>query len=214
MRLLLILLSLIALTSCAQATTQATNESVFRVMTQVNGQYGGGSGFLVQVRGRQLIITNRHVCDRPNDNSTLLIDDNLRQVEGTIVLIAQYADLCAIKPLKPIKSPVFKVALHEPTLLDPITTHGYPGLGRLTHEWGYFVGEVVLNKNSDADTVGGQLVGLASFEVKGGQSGSPVLNMQGEVAAVVFAHESDGTGILVPHNKLQRFMAELEGSTL
>lgn len=159
--------------------------------------YSTGTGFHVRYGDKIVIVTNKHICD-PAEEGMLLEADG-QSLE--IIAISQFHDLCLIKSDRQEGLELASLFVNlQP--LDKVILVGHPrGLpltirkGRISHfDMAVFpwIGEAPLN----------------FFEITatsyGGNSGSPVTNLEGEVIGVLFAgyRNSHTEGMVVPLTSL------------
>jgi S1-C subfamily serine protease len=203
-------LALLTLISCTKTETRSYYSSTYSFTTNAVVQVRGdrsGTGFLLGTKRGPVIMTNHHICGKAT--AFEIENDGIRGY-GKVITTSPKHDLCILTP-----SSNYSVALRlsdfELDVGDVVESWGFPRLGPLTKRRGLYLGEEWLEKNSESDIVGGRNAARLSFEVLGGQSGSPVLNEAGEVVGVVYAHEGDGTGIMIPLSAVKEFVSEFEG---
>lgn len=173
----------------------------------------GGTGFQVQGKsGIQYTMTNRHICDGLESNESVGYKDAESEV-GRVKIIYrdEKADLClleAIPHLRPI--PVaWHILKHEDVFLV-----GHPGLRGLTMQRGYVIESVEINilnycfdnpKNFCDIKYDTYHINAISY---GGNSGSPVMDMLGQVIGVLFAGSrgQNTASYMVPLEDVQRVL--------
>jgi len=167
---------------------RAAREFTVRIRTLGCDRLGTGSGFVI---GDGLIVTNRHVVGQPREISISTWDG--RSFDARVEGIAQDADLAVIQ--------VVGTDLPAATLRDApavvgeaVAAIGYPGGGGAVITTGRVLGFVE-----------GGLLGEAvpsirvDAEVRQGNSGGPLIDMEGQVVGVIFALTAqDGDGLAVP----------------
>ena len=176
-------------------------------------QYGQvqGSGFVYDLEGRMIVVTNFHVVDGA-ENITVTFSDGNAYV-ATVLGSDAYADLAALsteapenelKPLQIAGSSTLKVG-------DPVVAIGNPfGLaGSMT------VGIVSqLGRTINESTTGGFSIAniiQTSVLINPGNSGGPLLNYQGRVVGITTAivANSQGLGFAIPSNTILREIGSL-----
>lgn len=183
--------------------------SVVRIFgTTPLGRRSGGTGFSVKAEsGRRYILTNKHICSLANDRGELKVEfpGLKRRYSRRIIEINENHDLCLVESL-----PSFRKALSVAKGLErgeTVFVVGHPKLYGLTVKEGEYVEEanimVAVSKgqvkpiviNPRKITGGGWSVPKVKnfissrFNVysRGGNSGSPIVNLRGEVISVLFA---------------------------
>ena len=170
-----------------------------------------GSGFVSNLTGQFVIITNYHVIDGATNITATFIDGDTYQVNVTGS--DPYADLAVLsanapqdeyKPLTITSSSMLEVG-------DPVLAVGNPyGLaGSVT------VGIVsALGRTITESTTGGYSIGnciQTTTPINPGNSGGPLLNYQGEVVGITTAIVSDsqGLGFAIPSSSILREIESL-----
>ncbi len=155
------------------------------VRIDVDGQHTG-SGFIIDASG--LIITAKHVVDRAGEYSVVFSDGARRKVQGIrmseksdcAVLLVKRKNLHALKLSTSIyiSQPVFVVGTPIDIALTNYVTRGI--ISKIGVFDGFFCDTPLIM--SDAD-------------VNPGNSGGPVLNMQGEVIGIAVGCYGFGMGL-------------------
>jgi S1-C subfamily serine protease len=170
-----------------------------------------GSGFVSNLTGQFVIITNYHVVDGATNITATFIDGDTYQVNVTGS--DPYADLAVLsanapqdeyKPLTITSSSMLEVG-------DPVLAVGNPyGLaGSVT------VGIVsALGRTITESTTGGYSIAdciQTTTPINPGNSGGPLLNYQGEVVGITTAIVSDsqGLGFAIPSSSILREIESL-----
>ena len=160
----------------------------------------GGTGFLFTVNGKTHIITNKHVCDGIGLNGVVQVNSDVG-IFWQKYKIDKKHDLCAIKAPK-ILGEGLKVGSSLFTGQN-IYMMGHPFLQpkRLVSGF-YFLTEKVLVQQY----LESYRMHLSSFP---GNSGSPILNMWGNVVGVLYAGSSSDS-LAVPLKDLLVFVNSLK----
>jgi S1-C subfamily serine protease len=175
----------------------SANESTVLVQVTKTGYLGsGGTGFCVDSAG--LFVTNHHVVVDAKDIRLILHPGKPREkcVTATVICSDQSLDLALLR----IRDSHVCAALPICSLDNPpgdIIIFGFPH-GKPTTSVG------------KTSTIGGYLPTKFLFNatVRPGNSGSPVLNMRGEVVGVAFARhrDNDGMGYAISAKQLKDFI--------
>jgi len=170
------------------AVLRAAREFTVRIRALGCDRVGTGSGFVLD---DGLIVTNRHVVGQPRDVSISTWDG--RSFDARVEGIAQDADLAVIRVDAP-DLPRATVREEPATIGEAIAVIGYPGGGGSTITTGRVLGFTegpILGEGVPAIRV--------DAEVRPGNSGGPLIDMQGQVIGVIFALTGPGgDGLAVP----------------
>jgi len=182
------------------------NESVVLIQTEL----GLGSGFVYDTKGH--IITNHHVIDDAETIQVTFLDGNISSAD--VVGMDIYSDLAVIKvdPETTTLRPVVLGSSSELTVGEPVAAMGNPfGLSdTLT------VG-IVSSLERTLDATGGYLViDIIQIDaaVNPGNSGGPLVNINGQVVGVNTAIQSEtgtftGIGFAIPSDTVKREINDL-----
>ena len=157
---------------------------------------GGGTGFFVQEEG--LLVTNRHVIDGKVRALAKLSNGEFLPVEGVLSMDSNGDLVLLTLGVKGIYFPTLSLTDTEIETGQPIIVIGSP----LGHEGTVLKGNV--SEVKDVSNFGKIIKHTAP--ISKGSSGSPVLNMKGEVVGVVVGYstvegESHGFAISVDRVK-------------
>ena len=162
---------------------------------------GGGTGFeMYTATGHKYTVTNRHMCEHGATNAVL----GNRTIPLRIIEISSISDLCLLEPI--IGLPALSRATSVPSPNDILDIYGFGALLPLTHTRGVFVGD---SDNMDLNIWAGFVPQYTTVSILPGNSGSPVLNTQGDVVSVAFAtgQEMDNRAFIVSLKDLALFLS-------
>jgi len=156
------------------------------------------------------VLTNQHVCDMgPNATYTLTLQSG-HKVQATFVRADPFADVCLLKANAII--PPLTLAKQNASQGDRVVAVGGPaGVFPIIVD-GIISGYYNMHMRHEPDEDGNFEIHfrsqVMSAPVYGGSSGSPVLNMDGEVIGIVFAvrGEKEHIAFLVPISEVWRFL--------
>lgn len=193
---------------------------------------GSATGFHVKAKsGNVIFVTNAHVCELKDDKNILMVQDTLnsqRLVPRRVLEIYKDNDLCAVEPLPgyeglsladdlSVGEPVWAIGyplgeslnISNGRVKDFGTTslisripieqcHG-PNLSKQTVQYWFFITEVCVVTFESVQT---------DVVIYGGNSGSPLLNIWGNVTGVVFAANTrTNWGRAVPLDHLKKLLS-------
>jgi len=206
-------------------------EIVFIKSTPESKLKGSATGFHIKARsGNIVLVTNAHVCEMADSNNIVLIQDKKysgRLVPRRVLEVYKDNDLCVVEPLPGYKG---LVRADNLSVGEPVWSIGYP-LGESLNISSGRVKDFGLTSfivNTPLDRCqGGNLtkkevmmffyvttVCVATYEsiqtdvaTYGGNSGSPLLNIWGNVVGVIFASNvRTAWGRAVPLNHLNKLL--------
>jgi S1-C subfamily serine protease len=194
---LLALLSLTVFAACSQSVNKFTvRESRFAhaspYVVKLESITTSGTGFqMILPGGRRYIVTARHVCNAAPLGLLMVGNETLR-----VLKVSKRADLCLVAPTR--RRGGLILAARPPRQLDDAFSIGHPeGMSAQYYE-GYMTGRYT-HPEAAADAY--------SFHAAGGQSGSPVLGIDGRVIGVIaWRWLTNGQALAVPWDELRRFI--------
>lgn len=215
---LLCLLILLIGTSCTKNTTNVytannqykTDKQLASNVVAFNSFVKGktyGTGFHVNYLGKTFILTNKHVCDaglRIDKGKALRVNNRIVK----IIKIDDQHDLCAVEATQ---SKGLSLAAREAEVLDSITLIGHPrGLPTIVRK-----GAIVEHGLQACISYYEGVRCLESTRISAlaypGNSGSPVLNIKGNIVGVLFAGSSyyPHEPLIVPYAYVKQFIQKI-----
>jgi S1-C subfamily serine protease len=184
------------------AVLRAAREFTVRIRALGCDRLGTGSGFVL---GEDLIVTNRHVVGTPREIAISTWDG--RSFDARVDGIARDADLAVVRVIG-LDLPVASIRTTPAVTGEPVAAIGYPGGGGATITTGMVLGF------TDGPILGESVPAIrVSAEVLPGNSGGPLVDVDGRVIGVIFALTGPGgDGLAVPVDVLVERL-EQEGFT-
>lgn len=208
------------------------------VVTLINVNGGGGTGFLVKGKsGKRYILTNNHICDSAEDKPLLAI---YKKDKYMVSVISRYAknDLCVVQAPE---SATDNLSLAKTvSMSERVYSIGHPLLEPITISQGELSSlvkiEIVVGTNMTPENCKGETYRLedlssnimagifgvlnicvrslmsngSTVNILPGNSGSPTVNIYGNVVGVVFAAVESGVhSYHVPLIDVKDFLATL-----
>lgn len=153
---------------------KGVRESVVQI-TGTNENSGFGTGWLIVPN---VVVTNEHVADYDSSyygRIAVRTIDNVR-VPGEVIYTDKYRDIALIKLDRELDKPTL-------TLTDSLVNEGEPviavGHPDRIENWATMAGLVTNNDYYEGESI------LTSLPTSSGASGSPILNLEGEVVGII-----------------------------
>ena len=149
-----------------------------------NNKWGGSGFYDITPQNNSYIITNEHVC---KNNFYMNVEDQEgKKFKAEVLFSSEDLDLCALKSTKQIG---FKLAKAYTDCGEYVIFMGYPLLQPFTVQVTQLCDRVALTT------------------VKPGNSGSPVINLDGELVGVIDALFRDTNfGLIIHLNQIYSFL--------
>lgn len=185
----------------ATSLLDRTDEQVYRKVTnsvvEVSTMEQGdtvpsfsGTGFVVKIGGKTVVITARHVVD--DLPVTVLVKNRLIKCE--VWKDKQY-DYAVLKPVTPISLPPLQFSSKTPVVGESCWMVGFPCPGEQPLQ--HVLSKFIINQYPVEDYERlGYIVGFG-WRLTGGSSGSPVVDSSGQVISIACAYFPETTDISV-----------------
>jgi len=200
------------------------------VVKLVNPKGGSGSGFVIKLKGKKFILTNKHVCMMNKGGDLSALDNKGGDTIVRVLVASRNYDLCLMTSRQDL--PALKLA-RSYDLFDNAYVIGHPlGLpitmtkGRLTSK------EIIqlpvsckekYDRKIKVPPLYRIILGISELCIKNhnsvrihapiypGNSGSPVLNIWGNVSGVVFAGstKAEFASYIIPLEDVRRFLKSI-----
>jgi len=170
-----------------------------------------GSGFVYNFSGRMVVITNYHVVQGAVNLTVTFIDGN--GYAATVLGSDPYVDLAVLsvnapssefKPLEIVSSSTLKVGDIVVAVGNPYGLAGSMSIGIVSA-----LGRTITEEQTSGYPIANIIQTTAPLNP--GNSGGPLLNLQGQVVGITTAIVSDsqGLGFAIPSNTILREIASL-----
>lgn len=197
----LILFLLLQVSGCAVAFAIGADDAIVDKAKRATfivsdaAKDSGGTGFVVNVGVLPMVVTNRHVCG--NDEAVILTNDFTgERYNGSVLKLGKIYDVCLIivdaKGTAEFRQHNTALTIKQTSLtpLSLIWTVGYPRL-KGPHFQSGFIEAVAIMPVTLSSFDGFVPIVRASFEAYSGQSGSPILDNNGNVIGMLMISFTD-----------------------
>jgi serine protease Do len=168
---------------------RSVNSGVARIESTTCDSGGIGTGFLVD---RNHVATAAHVVDGAAALSLKFGEKGAAHASGVVVGIDHDTDMALIKTDHPIAGHIFTLASKPPTVGDEIAAIGFPVDEPMTLTRGSVSG---LGRSIEIDGTSRSGMIQTDTAVNPGNSGGPMLELDGRVYGIVDAKRTDAEGI-------------------
>lgn len=167
---------------------------------------GHGSGFYIINHRRNLLVTAGHVCEHlisdPSITSSEIVKKDFLQANPKVVKIDKDVDLCALD-FNPPEYLLPLVVAKDITYPEEVMTAGYPLHDPFTVSFGFALGQY-------RDQLFPSISQFNSAPVFPGNSGGPLVKMNGEVVGVVSEGDNESHyGFTVSLENIHNFLREI-----
>jgi len=197
------LLTVTALTSLTVISSQVeeiyVRSTVGSEAVKVTGERGSGSGFYLKYKGKNIIVTNRHVCAIKSSEGNLKVSDEIQKQRTVYVLHeSNLADICILSGDE--KSHGLEISSSAVTSGQKVYIVGHPSGQAQTVSRAFFIQEIPITVMYEEliTSISSQFHGYS----RGGSSGSVITDIFGEVIGVLYAGN--------PYDNMQTFGVTLE----
>ncbi len=182
-------------------------DRVFKVLIQTFNGVGGGTASLVHTKKGNVILTNKHICEASEAGIITMLEQDGKRYYTEVLRMSQTTDLCLLKIPQDLKNErAYELAPKQPEKETPVYVFGHPYLEPLTENHGRYRHEFVLpEEKNEKYVLTGIYAGRLSFFIRPGNSGSPVINSDGDLVGVVFAVDQLG-GLAIPWISVVNFL--------
>lgn len=165
----------------------------------------GGTGFMIDTRG--FLVTNAHVVENARN---VAVQNNKGEYVATVVFSDPARDIAILKikddNFKPLPALPYAISKASAELSEPLFTLGYPR-NEIVYSQGYLSAKTGFN----GDTLSCQI----EIAANRGNSGSPILNKNGEIIGILNGRQTNTEGFVfaIQAKHIYRVLDELKKDT-
>ena len=220
-------------TSSAASQSQLFRIGADQTMMLVNpdNENSGGTGFAVKTEdGVRYTLSNAHVCEIGQKRGFMLAKKGNLSTRLRIIAISDNSDLCLLEALPGLEG--LELA-EEVSMFEGVYLVGHPLLMPISITAGWVRGRgvfgisycnvmrnntnfprIIRPQENDVDDIINMFDSCVKMRAaiitnnfsRPGNSGSAVLNDDGDVVGVLFAGDSEGTSLMVPLSEVKTFL--------
>lgn len=179
-------------------------------LVRIETREGHGSGWVTELNGEKIVVTNRHVAGQ-NGSRVRLFFRNGHQSDGRVIILAKKIDCAMIRSETPIPMPPLRLSDADLIRGQRVVLGGNPSFLRFITSEGIVAGTVAHLQDTRLACGQGHNCIVLDAESAPGGSGGPVLDTQGRVVGMVFGGmEGTSFSIAIHAQGLARVLRAVE----
>jgi S1-C subfamily serine protease len=193
----------LAVISYAKTPEQIYRDVGGQVVKVLTGK-GMGTGFGLKTEdGKVYVMTNLHICEGSLDGQHLQFQTQGGETYNTVIIgVSDKSDICILDGLELFPGVGMADKVDNSAMVHVL---GHPKGYSLKYSIGYLLGRAEIEM-----PYGGVLRLVDSYQssalILPGNSGSPVVNNDGNLVAMAYALEGDGTSWMIPLDRIKEFL--------
>lgn len=166
----------------------------------------GGTGFMIDAKG--FLVTNAHVVEGAQN---IAVQNNKGEYVASVVFTDPARDIAILRiqdnQFKPASALPYSISKASAELSEPLFTLGYPR-NEIVYSQGYLSAKTGFN----GDTLSCQI----EIAANRGNSGSPILNKNGEIIGILSERQKNTEGFVfaIQSKNIYRILDELKKDTV